>query len=132
MLVFNPQAVTLKAPDELSRSVIRRTKRSCCARVSSNAIVLTANRQAFGIGAGQQNRVESAAIAVRKADGRAGGGAAASDAFFPFRDGFDEVAKAGVRVVVEPGGSVRDQDVIDAANEHGIALIFTGKRHFRH
>ena len=103
-----------------------------CARVSSNAIVLTANRQAFGVGAGQQNRVESAAIAVRKADGRAGGGAAASDAFFPFRDGFDEVAKAGVRVVVEPGGSVRDQDVIDAANEHGIALIFTGKRHFRH
>ena len=103
-----------------------------CARVSSNAIVLTANRQAFGIGAGQQNRVESAAIAVRKADGRAGGGAAASDAFFPFRDGFDEVVKAGVRVVVEPGGSVRDQDVIDAANEHGIALIFTGKRHFRH
>ena len=103
-----------------------------CARVSSNAIVLTANRQAFGVGAGQQNRVESAAIAVRKADGRAGGGAAASDAFFPFRDGFDEVVKAGVRVVVEPGGSVRDQDVIDAANEHGIALIFTGKRHFRH
>ncbi len=103
-----------------------------CASVSSNAIVLTANEQAFGIGAGQQNRVESAAIAVRKAHGRARGGAAASDAFFPFRDGFDEVARSGVRVVVEPGGSVRDQDVIDAANEHGIALIFTGKRHFRH
>ncbi len=103
-----------------------------CASVSSNAIVLTAHQQAFGIGAGQQNRVESAAIALRKADGRAQGGAAASDAFFPFRDGLDEVAKARVRVVVEPGGSVRDDEVIAAANEHGIALIFTGKRHFRH
>ena len=103
-----------------------------CAHVSSNAIVLTAGGQAVGIGAGQQNRVESAAIALKKANGRAGGGAAASDAFFPFRDGLDAVAGAGIRVVVQPGGSVRDAEVVAAADEHGIAMVFTGERHFRH
>ena len=103
-----------------------------CAAVSSNAIVLTAGGQALGIGAGQQNRVDSARIAVGKAAGRAVGGCCASDAFFPFRDGLDTVAEAGVRAVIQPGGSVRDAEVIAAADEHGIAMVFTGERHFRH
>jgi phosphoribosylaminoimidazolecarboxamide formyltransferase/IMP cyclohydrolase len=103
-----------------------------CAAVSSNAIVLTAGGQAVGIGAGQQNRVDSARIAVGKADGRAVGGCCASDAFFPFRDGLDTVAAAGVRAVIQPGGSVRDPEVTAAADEHGIAMVLTGERHFRH
>ncbi|MCL4422239.1 MAG: bifunctional phosphoribosylaminoimidazolecarboxamide formyltransferase/IMP cyclohydrolase [Actinobacteria bacterium] len=103
-----------------------------CARTTSNAVVLVARGQAVGIGAGQQSRVDAAMIASRKAAGRARGGAAASDAFFPFRDGLDAVANAGVAAVVQPGGSVRDNEVIAAANEHGIAMVFTHERHFRH
>jgi phosphoribosylaminoimidazolecarboxamide formyltransferase/IMP cyclohydrolase len=103
-----------------------------CAAVSSNAIVLARDGRALGIGAGQQNRVDSARIAATKADGRAAGGVAASDAFFPFRDGLDVVAEAGVRAVIQPGGSVRDDEVIAAADQHGIAMVFTGERHFRH
>jgi phosphoribosylaminoimidazolecarboxamide formyltransferase/IMP cyclohydrolase len=102
------------------------------AAVSSNAIVLLRDGQAVGIGAGQQNRLDSARIAATKADGRAVGGVCASDAFFPFRDGVDAVAAAGVRAVIEPGGSVRDDEVVAAADEHGIAIVFTGERHFRH
>jgi phosphoribosylaminoimidazolecarboxamide formyltransferase/IMP cyclohydrolase len=103
-----------------------------CAVVSSNAIVVAKDRQAFGIGAGQQNRVDSARIAVARAAGRVDGGVGASDAFFPFRDGLDVLAEAGVRAIVQPGGSVRDDEVIAAADEHGIAMVFTGERHFRH
>jgi phosphoribosylaminoimidazolecarboxamide formyltransferase/IMP cyclohydrolase len=103
-----------------------------CAAVSSNAIVFARDRQAFGIGAGQQNRVDSARIAERRADGRAAGGVCASDAFFPFRDGIDVAAEAGIRAVIQPGGSVRDEEVIAAADEHGMAMVFTGRRHFRH
>lgn len=103
-----------------------------CAGVSSNAIVFVKDRQAFGIGAGQQNRVDSARIAQTRSDGRAIGGVCASDAFFPFRDGLDVVAAAGVTAVIQPGGSVRDGEVIAAANEQGIAMVFTGERHFRH
>lgn len=103
-----------------------------CAAVSSNAIVLVKDLQAFGVGAGQQNRLDSARIAVERAAGRAVGGVAASDAFFPFRDGLDAVAAAGVKAVVQPGGSVRDAEVIAAADEHGMVLVFTGQRHFRH
>ena len=102
------------------------------AAVSSNAIVVTRERQAVGVGAGQQNRVDSARIAVEKAGDRAKGGVAGSDAFFPFRDGLDVLAAAGVVAAIEPGGSVRDDEVIAAADEHGIALVFTGQRHFRH
>ena len=102
------------------------------ASVASNAIVMVRNRTSFGIGAGQQNRVESSALAASKADGRAAGGACASDAFFPFRDGVDAAADAGVAVVVQPGGSVNDDDVIAAANERNIAMIFTGERQFKH
>ena len=103
-----------------------------CAYVKSNAIVLAAAGAAVGIGAGQQNRVDPGELAVRKAAGRAKGGACASDAFFPFRDGLDMVASAGVAAVIEPGGSMRDAEVIAAADEHGIALVFTGERQFRH
>ncbi len=103
-----------------------------CAVVSSNAIVFAKDGQAFGIGAGQQNRLDSARIANERSAGRASGGVCASDAFFPFRDGLDAAAAAGIRAVIQPGGSVRDDEVIAAANEHGIAMVFTGERHFRH
>jgi phosphoribosylaminoimidazolecarboxamide formyltransferase/IMP cyclohydrolase len=103
-----------------------------CAAVSSNAITIAKDSSAVGIGGGQQNRLDAARLACERAGDRASGGAAASDAFFPFRDGLDILARAGVSVVVEPGGSVRDDEVIAAANEHGIVLIFTGTRHFRH
>ena len=103
-----------------------------CAAVSSNAIVLVGNERAVGIGAGQQNRVDSARIAAARADGRARGGACASDAYFPFRDGLDAAAEAGVAAVIQPGGSIRDEEVIAAADEHGLAMVFTGERHFRH
>ncbi|MHB8680821.1 MAG: bifunctional phosphoribosylaminoimidazolecarboxamide formyltransferase/IMP cyclohydrolase [Acidimicrobiales bacterium] len=103
-----------------------------CARTSSNAIVVAHGGQALGVGAGQQSRVEAAEIAVRKAGDRARGAAAASDAFFPIRDGLDVLARAGVAVVVQPGGSVRDGEVVAAADEHGMAMVLTGERHFRH
>lgn len=103
-----------------------------CAAVRSNAIVLTAAGMAVGIGGGQQNRVSPGQLAVNRAAGRARGGAAASDAFFPFRDGLDTVAGAGVSAVVQPGGSVNDAKIIAAADEHGIAMVFTGERQFRH
>jgi phosphoribosylaminoimidazolecarboxamide formyltransferase / IMP cyclohydrolase len=103
-----------------------------CARTSSNAIVVAAGGRALGVGAGQQSRVEAADIAVRKAAGRGRGGAAASDAFFPFRDGLDVLARSGVAAVVQPGGSVRDGEVVAAADEHGLAMVLTGERHFRH
>lgn len=103
-----------------------------CARTSSNAVVIANDRMTVGIGAGQQNRLDSARIAVEKAGERILGSVAASDAFFPFRDGLDVLANAGVGTVISPGGSIRDQEVIDAADEAGIVLIFTGERHFRH
>ncbi|MCU1395262.1 MAG: purH [Ilumatobacteraceae bacterium] len=103
-----------------------------CAAVSSNAIVFAKDGQAFGIGAGQQNRVDSARIAQTRSAGRAVGGVCASDAFFPFPDGLEVAAEAGVTAVIQPGGSVNDHLVIAAANEHGLAMVFTGERHFRH
>ncbi|MEM9654195.1 MAG: bifunctional phosphoribosylaminoimidazolecarboxamide formyltransferase/IMP cyclohydrolase [Actinomycetota bacterium] len=103
-----------------------------CGHVTSNSIVLVKDGVAWGIGAGQQNRVESSEIAAQKADGRAKGGACASDAFFPFPDGIETAALAGVAVVIQPGGSVNDQAVIEAADRHSLAMIFTGERQFRH
>lgn len=100
--------------------------------VKSNAIVLVKDGAAWGIGAGQQNRVESGEIAVKKAAGRAAGGACASDAFYPFPDGMDAPAAAGSAVVIQPGGSVKDDAVIARANELGLAMILTGERHFLH
>jgi phosphoribosylaminoimidazolecarboxamide formyltransferase/IMP cyclohydrolase len=98
----------------------------------SNAIVIVKDGAAIGVGAGDQSRVGAAERAVVRAGDRARGAVAASDAFFPFRDGLDAVAEAGVTAVIEPGGSRNDQEVIDAANEHGIALVFASNRHFRH
>jgi phosphoribosylaminoimidazolecarboxamide formyltransferase/IMP cyclohydrolase len=102
------------------------------AHAKSNAIVIASGEQVVGVGAGDQSRVGAAERAVAKAAGRAMGAVAASDAFFPFRDGLDTLAAAGVTAIVEPGGSRNDQELIEAADEHGIALVFTGKRHFRH
>ncbi len=102
------------------------------ARVSSNTIVLAKDRVAVGIGAGQQNRRDAGRIACQKADGRATGGACASDAFFPFKDGLESAIEAGATCVIQPGGSIRDAEVIEAANEAGMAMVFTAERHFKH
>jgi phosphoribosylaminoimidazolecarboxamide formyltransferase/IMP cyclohydrolase len=106
-----------------------------CKHVKSNAIVYTSHDRTLGIGAGQMSRVDSSRIAVEKAklmELSLAGSTVASDAFFPFPDGLIEAAKAGATAVIQPGGSVRDEDVIKAADEHNIAMIFTGMRHFRH
>ena len=105
------------------------------ATVKSNAILIARDGMALGIGAGQMSRVDSSRLAVLKARDQGfdlAGAALASDAFFPFRDGVDAAAAAGIRAVIQPGGSVRDEEVIAAANEHGIAMVFTGRRLFRH
>jgi phosphoribosylaminoimidazolecarboxamide formyltransferase/IMP cyclohydrolase len=103
-----------------------------CKHVKSNAIVLARDGATIGIGAGQMSRVDAVEIAVRKARTDTTDTVLASDAFFPFRDGPDAAAEAGVTAIIQPGGSRRDQEVIDACNEHGLAMVFTGKRHFRH
>jgi phosphoribosylaminoimidazolecarboxamide formyltransferase/IMP cyclohydrolase len=103
-----------------------------CGHVKSNAIVLVKDGQAVGIGAGQQNRVESGEIAAKKAAGRARGGASASDAFYPFPDGIEAAAGAGVAAVIQPGGAMRDDAVIETADELGLSMVFTGERHFLH
>ncbi len=103
-----------------------------CGYVKSNSIVLVKDGVAWGIGAGQQNRVEAGQIAAHKAAGRAKGGACASDAFYPFPDGIEAAAEAGVAVIIQPGGSVRDDENIAKANELGVAMVFTGERHFLH
>jgi phosphoribosylaminoimidazolecarboxamide formyltransferase/IMP cyclohydrolase len=107
-----------------------------CAHVKSNTVIFTGRDRTLAIGAGQMSRVDAVKVARMKAESAGPdtlkGSVAASDAFFPFRDGLDAVAEAGATAVVQPGGSVRDQEVIDAANERGIAMVFTGRRHFRH
>ncbi|MEA2415341.1 MAG: phosphoribosylaminoimidazolecarboxamide formyltransferase / cyclohydrolase [Thermoanaerobaculia bacterium] len=103
-----------------------------CAHVKSNAIVLTNRNQTAGIGAGQMSRVDAAKVAIMKSILPTAGTYAASDAFFPFRDGLDLLADAGVTAIIQPGGSVRDAEVIAAANERNVAMVFTGERHFRH
>ncbi len=100
--------------------------------VKSNAIVYANAHQTVGVGAGQMSRVDSARIAAQKAVLPLAGTVVASDAFFPFRDGIDEIAKTGATAVIQPGGSVRDEETIAAADEHGLAMVFTGVRHFRH
>jgi len=103
-----------------------------CRSVKSNAILLAAGQASVGIGMGQVNRVDSCRLAVTRAGDRAAGAVAASDAFFPFADGLQILAAAGVRAIAEPGGSVRDEEVVAAAKEAGVALYFTGVRHFYH
>ena len=106
-----------------------------CSHVKSNTIVFASPDQVLGVGAGQMSRIDSTKIAVLRAATHGldlKGSAVASDAFYPFRDGLDEAANAGAKSVIQPGGSIKDDEVIAAANEHGIAMIFTGMRHFRH
>ena len=103
-----------------------------CKHVRSNAIVIGSAERTFGIGAGQMSRVDAVEIALKKATGDTHIACLASDAFFPFRDNIDVAAQAGIQAIVEPGGSRRDAEVIEAANEHGISMVFTGRRHFRH
>ena len=100
--------------------------------VHSNAIVLASGNRTTGIGAGQMSRVDSVRLAIEKAGESAHGSVMASDAFFPFRDGIDLAAAAGVTAIIQPGGSIHDAEVIDATDEHGMALVLTGMRHFRH
>ncbi len=103
-----------------------------CGHVKSNAVVLVADGQGVGIGAGQQSRVDAGEIAAKKAAGRAKGGACGTDAFYPFRDGLDAAASAGAAVVIQPGGGLRDDEIIAAADELGMAMVLTGERHFLH
>ncbi len=102
------------------------------ALVKSNAIVLARDQAVLGVGSGQPNRLESVGIAVAKAGDRVVGSVLASDAFFPFADGIETAVAAGVSAIVQPGGSVRDEEVIEAANRAGVAMVLTGRRHFRH
>jgi phosphoribosylaminoimidazolecarboxamide formyltransferase/IMP cyclohydrolase len=103
-----------------------------CRSVKSNAILLASGGAAVGIGMGQVNRVDSSRLAVARAGDRAAGAVAASDAYFPFADGFEILVEAGVRAVVEPGGSIRDNLTVEAANAASVTLYFTGVRHFYH
>ena len=103
-----------------------------CKHVKSNAIVYARDGQSVGVGAGQMSRVDSAKIGAMKAVLPLKGTVAASDAFFPFPDGVEEIARAGCTAIIQPGGSVKDQEVIEAADRSGLAMVFTGVRHFRH
>jgi phosphoribosylaminoimidazolecarboxamide formyltransferase/IMP cyclohydrolase len=125
------QVVTKRTPTEAEWADAEVAWR-ICGWVKSNAIVLVKDGTAWGIGAGQQNRVESGQIAASKAAGRANGGACASDAFYPFPDGIEAAAAAGVAVIIQPGGSVGDEKTIAKADELGVAMVFTGERHFLH
>jgi len=128
------KVVTEKAPTEQQMSDLLFAWK-VAKFVKSNAIVFAANNMTLGVGAGQMSRVDSARIASIKAENAGltlAGSAVASDAFFPFRDGLDVVADAGATCVIQPGGSMRDDEVIAAANERGVAMVFTGNRHFRH
>lgn len=100
--------------------------------VKSNAIVLVKGTKTIGIGAGQMSRVDALDISIRKSNSDITGAVMASDAFFPFRDSIDRAKEAGVTAIIQPGGSIRDEEVIEACNEHGIAMVFTDIRNFRH
>jgi phosphoribosylaminoimidazolecarboxamide formyltransferase/IMP cyclohydrolase len=126
-----PRVVTKRAPTAGEWTALRFAWR-VCGHVKSNAVVFTGADRTLAVGAGQMSRVDAVRIAVLKGGEALRGSVAASDAFFPFRDGLDAIAGAGATAVVQPGGSVRDAEVIAAADEHGIAMVFTGRRHFRH
>ena len=135
---FDPgwRVVTARRPTDAERDDLEFAW-AAVAGVKSNAILLARNRATVGIGTGQTSRVDSSRLAVRKAreaglEDKLEGSVLASDAFFPFRDGVDAAAEAGVRAIVQPGGSIRDEEVVAAADEHGIAMVFTGRRQFRH
>ena len=130
-LIENMKVVTKRQPSKeewqqllLAWKVVKHVK--------SNAIVVAGDNQTYGVGAGQMNRVGSAAIALEQAGEKAKGAVLSSDAFFPFRDSVDTAAKAEITAIIQPGGSVRDEESIQAADEHGIAMVFTNMRHFKH
>jgi phosphoribosylaminoimidazolecarboxamide formyltransferase/IMP cyclohydrolase len=128
------RVVTRRQPSAAEWEALRFAWR-VCAHVKSNAVIFTDAARTLAIGAGQMSRVDAVNVAIMKAQqaGRSlAGSVASSDAFFPFRDGFDAAAKAGATAVVQPGGSRNDAEVIAAADEQGVAMVFTGKRHFRH
>jgi len=129
------RVVTRRQPTEAEWQALRFAWR-VCAHVKSNTVIFTAADRTLAIGAGQMSRVDAVNVARMKADALLpdllGGSVAASDAFFPFRDGLDAVAAAGATAVVQPGGAMRDEEIIAAADEHGLAMVFTGYRHFRH
>jgi phosphoribosylaminoimidazolecarboxamide formyltransferase/IMP cyclohydrolase len=128
------KVVTQRKPTETEYQALDFAWR-VCRHVKSNTIVFASPDQVLGVGAGQMSRIDSTKIAVMRAATHGldlKGSAVASDAFYPFRDGLDEAATAGAKSVIQPGGSIKDEEVIAAANEHGIAMIFTGMRHFRH
>jgi phosphoribosylaminoimidazolecarboxamide formyltransferase/IMP cyclohydrolase len=133
-LLSETRVVSARAPGERELKDLLFSWR-VCKFVKSNAIVYGRDAMTIGVGAGQMSRVNSARIAAIKAE-HAGldvkGSVMASDAFFPFRDGIDQAARAGITAVIQPGGSMRDEETIAAANEHGMAMVFTGMRHFRH
>ncbi|MEW5984379.1 MAG: bifunctional phosphoribosylaminoimidazolecarboxamide formyltransferase/IMP cyclohydrolase [Acidobacteriota bacterium] len=129
-----PEVVSARAPTDAEWAALRFAWR-VCAHVKSNSVIFTSHSRTLAIGAGQMSRVDAVNVAVMKARASGAsldGSVAASDAFFPFRDGLDAVVAAGATAVVQPGGSVRDAEVIAAANEHAIAMVFTRRRHFRH
>jgi phosphoribosylaminoimidazolecarboxamide formyltransferase/IMP cyclohydrolase len=127
-----PKVVTKRAPTASEWQALRFAWR-VCGHVKSNTVIFTGADRTLAVGAGQMSRVDAVKVAVGKAAaGSLAQSVAASDAFFPFRDGLDAVAGAGATAVVQPGGSVRDAELIAAADEHGLAMVFTGRRHFRH
>ena len=126
-----PRVVTKREPTPAEWTALRFAWR-VCSHVKSNTVIFTSADATLAVGAGQMSRVDAVRTAVMKAGDRLRGSVAASDAFFPFRDGLDVVASAGATAVIQPGGSVRDDEVIAAADAHGIAMVFTGRRHFRH
>jgi phosphoribosylaminoimidazolecarboxamide formyltransferase/IMP cyclohydrolase len=126
-----PRVVTKRSPTPGEWDALRFAWR-VCAHVKSNAIIFTTANATIAVGAGQMSRVDAVKTAVMKGGERLRGSVAASDAFFPFRDGPDAIAAAGATAIVQPGGSVKDSEVIAAADEHGLAMVFTGRRHFRH
>ena len=127
----SPEVVTKRAPTGEEWEALRFAWR-VCAHVKSNAVIFTTSDRTIAMGAGQMSRVDAVNVAVVKGGAELEGSVAASDAFFPFRDGLDAIAAAGATAIVQPGGSKRDPEVIAAADERGIAMVFTGRRHFRH
>ena len=128
---YEPKVVSRRSPTAEEEKALRFAFKAA-KHVKSNAIVLVQGTQTVGVGAGQMSRVDSSRLAIQKAGKRAKGSALGSDAFFPFRDGVDVAAEAGITAMIQPGGSKRDDEVIQAADEHNLAMVFTGVRHFRH
>ena len=127
----NYETVTEKSPTEAEMSDLDFGMR-IVKHVKSNAIVVAKDKMAIGIGNGETNRIWPTEQAIERAGDRIEGAILASDAFFPFRDVVDTCAKHGIKAIIQPGGSIRDKESIEACNEHGIAMIFSGMRHFKH